>query len=166
MVGAEEYVADLSDAERAKIALYLKYVFDMLLARHDAYSVPLYSYDMVASPNYVYGVYDGDGSAGSNSPAGPGPAGSDVIEAAYLDYFKLRKVPTVPFSFDGRSDYGAFLPYGIAAGGVSTGADGVKTPEQAAIYGGTAGAIYDPNYHRAADTCECHSIFLTRIELV
>ena len=28
----------------------------------------------------------------------------------------------------------------------------VKTPEQAAIYGGTAGLAYDPCYHQACDT--------------
>jgi hypothetical protein len=33
-----------------------------------------------------------------------------------------------------------------------TGAEGVKTPEQAAIYGGTAGEWYDPCYHQACDT--------------
>ena len=32
-----------------------------------------------------------------------------------------------------------------------SGAEGIKTPEQAAIYGGTAGAPYDPCYHEACD---------------
>jgi hypothetical protein len=43
-------------------------------------------------------------------------------------------------------------PVGIPAGGRFTGAEGIKTPEQAAIYGGTAGQQYDPCYHVACDT--------------
>ena len=33
-----------------------------------------------------------------------------------------------------------------------TGAEGIKTEEQVAIYGGTAGDQYDPCYHLACDT--------------
>jgi hypothetical protein len=41
--------------------------------------------------------------------------------------------------FDGRSDYGPFLAVGIPSGGLFTGAEKIKTEEQAARYGGTAG---------------------------
>ena len=41
---------------------------------------------------------------------------------------------------------------GIPAGGLFTGAEGVKTAAQAATYGGTAGQQYDPCYHLACDT--------------
>jgi len=41
---------------------------------------------------------------------------------------------------------------GIPAGGLFTGAEGVKTEEQEDIYGGTAGVAYDPCYHQACDT--------------
>ncbi len=54
--------------------------------------------------------------------------------------------------FDGRSDYDAFAQAGIATGGVDSGADKVKTPEQATRWGGTAGEIFDQNYHTARDT--------------
>ncbi len=40
----------------------------------------------------------------------------------------------------------------IPAGGTFTGAEGIKTPEQAKRYGGTAGAPHDPNHHGAGDT--------------
>ena len=33
-----------------------------------------------------------------------------------------------------------------------TGAEGIKTDEEAAIWGGTAGSQYDPCYHLACDT--------------
>jgi hypothetical protein len=64
-----------------------------------------------------------------------------------------------PTPFNGRSDYGPFItatspahPGGIPAGGLFTGAEGIKTAEQQAIYSGTAGIAYDPCYHQACDT--------------
>jgi hypothetical protein len=41
---------------------------------------------------------------------------------------------------------------GIPAGGLFTGAEGIKTEEQAAIYDGAAGEPYDPCYHQSCDT--------------
>jgi hypothetical protein len=40
----------------------------------------------------------------------------------------------------------------IPFGGLFTGAEGIKTAAQAAVYGGTAGEQYDPCYHEACDT--------------
>ena len=53
--------------------------------------------------------------------------------------------------FDGRSDYGPFIDAGIPAGGLFTGAEEIKTPEQAQRWGGTAGQPYDRCYHQACD---------------
>ena len=53
--------------------------------------------------------------------------------------------------FDGRSDYVGFTDRGIPAGGVFAGAEGVKTAEQEAVYGGAAGSWYDPCYHQLCD---------------
>ena len=61
------------------------------------------------------------------------------------------RLATEPTEFDGRSDYEAFINAGIPAGGLFTGAEGIKTAEEAAIYGGTAGVAYDPCYHAACD---------------
>ncbi|HSK39898.1 MAG TPA: M28 family metallopeptidase [Arenibaculum sp.] len=105
------------------------------------------NFDMVGSPNYVRFVYDGDGSA---TPAA-GPNGSDVVEGVFLDYFASRGLATEPTAFDGRSDYGPFIAVGIPAGGLFTGAEGIKTEVQAQVYGGTAGLAYDPCYHQACD---------------
>lgn len=60
----------------------------------------------------------------------------------------------MPTAFDGRSDYGPFIAEGldIPAGGLFTGAEGIKTAEQAALFGGTAGVAYDVNYHAKGDT--------------
>ena len=40
---------------------------------------------------------------------------------------------------------------GIPAGGLFTGAEGIKTADEAALWGGTAGQQYDPCYHLACD---------------
>ncbi|WP_084262490.1 M20/M25/M40 family metallo-hydrolase [Actinomadura formosensis] len=130
LLGSQYYVDNLPQAERDKVALML-------------------DFDMLASPNYVRFVYDGDNSAGQNNVAAP--AGSGAIEKAFNDYFANRKLATDPTPFNGRSDYDAFISVGIPAGGVFTGAEGIKTPEQAKVYGGTAGTAYDPCYHQACD---------------
>ena len=57
-----------------------------------------------------------------------------------------------PTPFDGRSDYGPFIAAGIPAGGLFTGAEGIKTSAQQATYGGTTGTQYDDCYHLACDT--------------
>ena len=73
------------------------------------------------------------------------------METVFNDYFTSQGLATEPTEFDGRSDYDAFQAAGIPAGGLFTGAEDLKTPEQAAIYGGTAGMAYDPCYHQACD---------------
>ena len=56
--------------------------------------------------------------------------------------------------FSGRSDYGPCIAPGvdIPAGGLFTGAEGLKTQAEAAVYGGKAGEPYDPCYHLPCDT--------------
>ena len=128
LLGSEHYVANLSDANLAKIYANL-------------------NYDMLGSPNYVRFVYDGDGS--DTDPAGP--PGSGEIEKVFTDFFDSKGLASDPTEFSGRSDYGPFIAVGIPAGGLFSGAEGVKTPEQAAVYGGTAGEAYDPCYHQECD---------------
>ncbi|MGH4024475.1 MAG: M28 family metallopeptidase [Pseudonocardiaceae bacterium] len=132
LVGSKAYVAALPPQQRQDIALYL-------------------NFDMVGSPNPGYFAYDGDDS--DRTGAGPGPAGSAQIEAAFTDYLTGRQgVPLEGTDFDGRSDYGPFIEVGIPSGGLFTGAEGIKTPEQAAKWGGSAGVAYDHCYHQACDT--------------
>jgi Zn-dependent M28 family amino/carboxypeptidase len=131
LVGSNYYVANLTDEERDDIALYL-------------------NYDMIASPNYVRFIYDGDGSAFGLA----GPAGSQQIEELYEDFYASRGLAWEPTQISFRSDYAAFFNAGIPFGGLFTGAEGIKTAEEQAIYGGTAGQQYDPCYHRACDTID------------
>jgi Zn-dependent M28 family amino/carboxypeptidase len=131
LVGSTYYVANLSAAEQAKIALYL-------------------NFDTIGSPNHVYFVYDGDNSDGVG--AGAGPEGSAQIERTFESFYEQRGLPFKGTDLSGRSDYGPFIAVGIPAGGLFTGAEGIKTPAEADIWGGTAGVAYDPCYHLACDT--------------
>ena len=76
---------------------------------------------------------------------------SGAIEKMFRDYFKGRRLPTAESAFDGRSDYGPFIERGIPAGGIATGAEGVKTAAEAKAFGGRAGKAYDPCYHAGCD---------------
>ena len=109
------------------------------------------NFDMVGSPNFVRFVYDGDASSFPPPPGGA-PAGSAQIEQIFLRYFQSKRLMTDPTAFDGRSDYGAFIANGVPAGGLFTGAEGIKTERQESIYGGFAGLAFDPCYHQACDT--------------
>jgi hypothetical protein len=126
-----DHLGQLGQPQRKDIALYL-------------------NFDMIGSPNYVRFVYDGDG----NAVGPPGPNGSGTIEKVFRDYFASQNLATEPTPFDGRSDYLAFLQAGIPAGGLISGADGIKTPQQAEDYGGTPGLPYDSCYHQACDTID------------
>lgn len=105
------------------------------------------NYDMIGSPNFMRGIYDGDGSEFGDV----GPPGSDSIEATFENFFDRLGLPHKPSDFSGRSDYVEFTNYGIAAGGLFTGAEEEKTPDEVPLYGGVAGEWYDPCYHQACD---------------
>ncbi len=133
LVGSTDYVAGLSQAERDRIALYL-------------------NYDMVGSPNYIFMVYDSDEST-FEAPVTV-PEGSPAIEDVYEVFYTWVGEPYEDSEFSGRSDYQAFIENGIPAGGLFTGAEEIKTEEQEAIWGGTAGEQFDPCYHEACDTID------------
>ena len=130
LLGSEHYVSSLDDEQARDIALYL-------------------NFDMLASPNYLRAIYDGDGSVGD-----PGPPGSDAIEAQFEQFYAERGLASEPTEFDGRSDYGPFIAIGIPAGGLFSGAEDIKTPEQVALYGGEPGVAFDECYHQACDTLD------------
>ncbi|MGW6573807.1 M28 family metallopeptidase [Streptomyces sp. NPDC054945] len=130
LLGSEAYVAGLTDEQKKQIKLYL-------------------NFDMIASPNAAYFVYDGDDSDATGS--GPGPVGSAQLEKGINDFLDSKKIPHEGTDFSGRSDYGPFIEVGIPSGGTFTGAEGIKTPEQAAKFGGQAGVAYDVNYHGKGD---------------
>ena len=105
---------------------------------------------MVASPNYMFGIYDGDNSGGTAAPDFI-PEGSAQIEDVFEKFYAKAGEPSQDSEFSGRSDYGPFIAVGIPAGGLFTGAEVPKTANEAAIYGGVAGESYDPCYHQPCD---------------
>jgi len=139
LLGSDYYVKNLEENDEAELErIYANLNFDML-----------------GSPNYARLVYDGDGSATTEEPDEPddaGPPGSEAIEKIFTDYFESQGLATEPTAFDGRSDYGPFIAEGIPAGGLFSGAEDIKTVEQVALYGGTAGVAFDKCYHQACDT--------------
>jgi Zn-dependent M28 family amino/carboxypeptidase len=136
LLGSEHYVYDLVEnnpAELDKIATYV-------------------NFDMIGSPNYQIGVYDADQST-YEAPVDV-PEGSIETEKVLTDWFDSVGQPWVDTEFSGRSDYQAFIENGVPASGLFTGAEQPKTAEEQALFGGTAGLAYDPNYHSPADDIE------------
>ncbi len=131
LVGSEYWLDNLSTEEKDNIHLYL-------------------NFDMIASPNFVRFVFDGDGSDTPNA----GPPGSGAIEQFFVDYFGDVQLATEPTILNGRSDYAPFWFADIPVGGLFTGAGGLKTEEQALVYGGAAGEPYDANYHTPDDNID------------
>ncbi len=123
LIGSQKWVYALDPSERDEIALYL-------------------NFDMVASPNYVRYVHDGE----------TGPAGSTLLYDAFAEWFAGQELAITPTGFAGRSDYQPFVDAGIPAGGLATGANGSKSPSEAETYGGQVGEPYDLCYHQACDT--------------
>jgi Zn-dependent M28 family amino/carboxypeptidase len=133
LLGSTYYVDDLvlnNPAELDQIATYL-------------------NFDMVGSPNYVMSVYDANQSS-FEAPVEV-PEGSVATEAAFTDYFDSIGQPWIDTAFDGRSDYDAFIANNVPASGLFTGADDLKTAEEAAIFGGVVGEQHDQNYHSVGD---------------
>lgn len=133
LLGSDHYVEDLlaqDPDELDRIATYL-------------------NFDMIGSSNYIIGVYDADGS--SYEPTAPVPPGSIETEQVFRDYFERIDQPVTDYQFSGRSDYQAFINNGVAAGGLSTGSNGLKSQADADLFGGQVGVSYDPNYHSPED---------------
>lgn len=130
LLGSEHYVASLTDEEIGDIALYL-------------------NFDMIASPNYTFGIYDGDESD-FTAPVVV-PEGSAEIEDVFEAFYTSVGEPYKGTEFSGRSDYGPFIAVGVPAGGLFTGAEVPKTAAEAAVWGGVPGAQLDPCYHEPCD---------------
>lgn len=133
LLGSLHWVNGLVDTDPAMIEQVAAYV----------------NIDMVASPNFVIGVYDGDG---TTFPDDGVPAGSAGLKTLFTSWFDRIGQPWVDVEFDGASDYASFMPSGVPVGGVFTGAGERKTDREAQLFGGVAGRSYDENYHQPTDT--------------
>ncbi|CUM67200.1 uncharacterized protein PRCAT00004893001 [Priceomyces carsonii] len=124
LLGSYHYANTLSPEENAKVRLFM-------------------DYDMMASPNYEFQVYDANNV--------DHPDGSGDLKDLYIDWYKENGHNYSLIPFDGRSDYVGFIDVGIPAGGIATGAEAVKSPESEKKFGGHAGEWLDPCYHQLCD---------------
>jgi Zn-dependent M28 family amino/carboxypeptidase len=132
--GPTKYVAGLDRQQITDIAVYL-------------------NFDMLASKNAGYFTYDGDqsGQASPGIPAASVPMGSAGAERTLAGYLNLAGVRPADMPLSRASDYGPFLAAGIPIGGITTGASQLKSEVQARLWGGKAGAPFDPDYRTTGD---------------
>ena len=85
------------------------------------------NFDMIASPDAFYGVFDGDGSTHGFLPA----PGSGRIESLFTEFLTSPpyNLEVTPASFSNGSDYVGFVDIGVPVGGLYTG-----TPPQDNCY--------------------------------
>lgn len=124
LLGSYAYANSLDPVENQKVRLFM-------------------DYDMMASPNYEYEVYDANNK--------DHPNGSGDLKDLYVNWYKDHGLNFTLVPFDGRSDYVGFIDVGIPAGGIATGAEGVKSKEGQEKFGGEAGKWFDPCYHQLCD---------------
>lgn len=115
LLGSNYYAENLTPGENEKIRLFM-------------------DYDMMASPNYEYEVYDANNV--------DNPRGSEELKNLYIDYYTSRGFNYTLIPFDGRSDYVGFIEHGIPGGGVAAGAE----KDNAAN-----GDVLDRCYHQLCD---------------
>ncbi len=139
LVGSEYYASKLTSSELNKIKLYL-------------------NYDMIGSLNHIVEVYYVD----TTDPAIPKRVKTvmDSVTNKFNAYFKSKSINVEPqtdmlegvsITRGGRSDHGGFVDRYIPVGGLFTGAEAIKTPEQFDLFGGLVGKPLDPCYHRGCD---------------
>ncbi|MEO6501316.1 MAG: M28 family peptidase, partial [Jatrophihabitantaceae bacterium] len=95
------------------------------------------NYDMIASTNAGYFINRITSATGQ-------------VVKAYYDSIGVQTEENVEGA--GRSDDASFNAAGIQTSGIAAGASATKTSAQVTKWGGTAGASYDPCYHRSCDT--------------
>lgn len=111
---------------------------------------------MIGSPNYIFGVMDGDLSDTKDSPDNAYTGTSSHHLALQTSNFAsinfspikekapfLKRFLSVPTMRD--------LPIGVAFGGLFTGAEKTKTAEEVVKFGGEIDVAYDHCYHQACD---------------
>jgi len=130
LLGSRFYVDDLKEndpAELSRLALNL-------------------NFDMVGSPNFFFGIYNGSGAAPNIRER------SVLIQRQFETALITQGKPFDLTPFNGRSDYGPFIENGVAAGGLFSGAEEIKNAAGRARYGGLANTPYDPCYHFYCDS--------------
>ncbi|ORB31429.1 M28 family metallopeptidase [Mycolicibacterium parafortuitum] len=135
MDGSTKYLRSLSPDQLDDIALYL-------------------NFDMLGSPNAGYFTDDGDQSAQAEPNVRAVPEGSAGIERTLAGILNLAGVRPADIPLARTTDYAPFLAAGIPVGGLTSGSSQRKTEVQARLWGGKAGAPFDPNYHTRLDNID------------
>ncbi|CAF3970313.1 unnamed protein product [Rotaria sordida] len=119
------------------------------------------NYDMLGSPNFQIGIYDGNSTYMSTAPSKAIP-GSIRLTQLFRDWFISQNLPYTMSELGGGSDYGPFLAAGIVISGLNAGVYDKKTKEERDYYnrmlgqgkGGIANVEHDPCYHDFCDSLE------------
>ena len=132
LLGSNFYAYNLTKEENSKIRVFM-------------------DYDMMASPNYEYEIYDANNKEN--------PKGSEELKNLYVDYYKAHHLNYTLVPFDGRSDYVGFINNGIPAGGIATGAEKNNVNN---------GKVLDRCYHQLCDDVSNLSwdAFITNTKLI
>ncbi|CAF1457791.1 unnamed protein product [Adineta steineri] len=117
------------------------------------------NYDMLGSPNFQMGIYDGHTANFSTTPPKAIP-GSIRLTELFRNWFIDQNLPYTISELGGGSDYASFLAAGIVISGLNSGISDIKTKEERDYYnrllgqgnGGVANAEYDPCYHQSCDS--------------
>jgi Zn-dependent M28 family amino/carboxypeptidase len=104
------------------------------------------NFDMLGSPNGVRTVYDGAVTSR--------PAESAAITKLFTTALDAATLPWELESVGAVSDHFPLEQAGIPVGGLFSGANELKSADQATEFGGTAGLAMDACYHLACDTKE------------
>jgi Zn-dependent M28 family amino/carboxypeptidase len=133
----------------------MNYLFG--LNREQLNDIAMYlNFTMLGSPNAGFFTDDGD----QSGPPGPGisaadvPEGSAGIERTLAGYLNLAGKRAADMPLNTRADYHPFMIAGVPIGGLTTGSSQLKTVVQARLWGGQAGAPYDPNFQSPRDTVD------------
>ena len=127
LLGSSAYVEGLDSAEIGAIEAYL-------------------NLDMLASPNGVREIYSGAVSTR--------PTESTAIADLFSSALDRAGLSSSVIELPGGADHASFNNFAIPTGGLFSGANEIKTPEQVDLFGGTAGTPEDPCYHLACDTVD------------
>ncbi|KAI0902365.1 hypothetical protein F4806DRAFT_490837 [Annulohypoxylon nitens] len=135
LAGSKHYIRNADPEELRKLQLYL-------------------DVNMVGSPNGALKVYDAlklvdsyDGRRRDLAPSGSVEAQNTLKKGFHVQ----GATSIMGTGISNRSDYASFFTANIPFAGIFSGANGIKTAEEAAQFGGTAGEPYDSNYHQPQD---------------
>lgn len=135
--GVMDYVFGMDSDQLNDIAMYLNFT-------------------TLGSPNAGFFTDDGD----QSGPPAPGvtyadvPDGSAGIERTLGGYLNLAGKRPADMPLSTLADYHPFMVAGVPIGGLTSGASQQKTTVQARLWGGQAGAPFDPNYQGPRETVD------------